>query len=675
MKKQRLALSYLIIFCLASLVCAQSTFSQTSQPHADAVIKIVQIDKILETVDRISAAVPDQSQSSPSTFVRSMLMGTSWIDPDRAIVGGVFLKNDPAQQPDAAALIPFRKPNDDFLMNYNAVAGSDYYIISLPPGQGGMVSDRMEEALVAASLKPPDGLISLDLAASQIIAKAEPQIQNMLESLEQKVPPEDSDTDLSPKQVKQMLANLIETGKQLERVSIGLDMTEAEFAFFCNAKALEDSGLAATFDVEKAREPLILADYQPDYPIKFRSQPYDINAVMDFFDQNFAPVYEQMGVDFGKLKEMTRYFSGEMAGGASFGKDRLDLEVIAVFEDAGEIPDNYLDAVYLPWILNYGKTMAEYVSRLSPDVQVENFFERTPDSTVAGQSVAGLKGKMPVDMQTGQNTLSFQLRMTRLGNMLLTASDDQQLKTLIENAKGLEKAPAGGPLMQMDIDLAAYLEAISEFMPAQSQIDAGEIQDIGSLSYTLDLADGMLKTRYSMQRDAIQKMAAYFKELGQGTDAADTQGGQADQARQPGDSKGPEQSSAARARQADVEPDEDSPQYWLNKGELFATYGNQRRAIEHYEKALKIDPNNSKAYFHLAVSYGEVGQYEKALDAINRGIALQPEDGDYHYARGWIHSLAGSKDKAERDMQQAAELGNPDAEKYLQSIRKRYPNN
>ncbi len=674
MNKKQLALSYLIIFFLLTLICTSPTFAQAGQPAPDVVLKVTQLEKILETMDRIAEEMPSQNQSSPSTLLRSMLMGTSWIDPDRAIVAGALLKKDPAQQPDAAALIPFKKPNDDFLMNYNAVAGSDYYIVSLPPGQGGMVSDRMEEALVAASLAPPDGLISLDAAASQIIAKADPQIQHMLQSLEQKLPPEAGDTDISPKQVKEMLTNLIKTGKQVETVSVGLDLPPEEFAFFFNVKAFDDAELAKALDAEKSKEPLILADYQPGYQTNFRSRPYNISAVMDFFDKNFGPVYDQMGLDFGKLKEMTRYFSGEMAGGASFGKDGLNLEVIAVFDESKEIPKNYLESVYLPWIMNYGKTMAEFLSRQSPDVQIDNLFESIPPSTVAGQSVVGLKGKMPVDMQTDQNALTFQLRMTRLENMLLTASDDQQLKALIEKAKGLKRAPISGPLMQMDIDLAAYMDAINEFMPAQSKIDTSEIPEIGNLTYTLDLADGMLKTRYSMRRDAIQKMAGYFKNLGQGAQMDETERGQAGQAQASEKPGGAGQMVTTRAKRADAPPDENSPQYWLNKGELFATYGNERQAIKHYKKALKLDPNNSKAYFHLGVSYGEAGQYEKALDAINRAIALQPEDGNYYYARGWIYSLAGNKDKAKSDMQRAAELGNTDAEKYLESIRKRYSN-
>jgi tetratricopeptide (TPR) repeat protein len=671
MNKKRLALSYLLVFSLLTFTCALPPFAQDSQPAPDVVVKVIQLDKILETVDRISEAIPTQKQSSPSTLLRSMLMGTSWIDTDRAIVAGAFLKKDPAQQPDAAALIPFKKPNDDFQMNYNAIAGSDYYIVSLPPGQGGMVSDRMEEALVAASLAPPDGLISLDVAASQMIAKSDPQIQNMLQSLEQKLPPEAADTGMSPQQVKQMLANLIETGKQLQTVSVGLDMTAEEFAFFMNAKPFDDAGLKAALDVEKAGAKLVLADYEPGYQMNFRSQPYDINAVMDFFDKNFGPVYDQMGLDFGKIKEMTQYFSGEMAGGASFGKDGLDLEVIAVFDETKEIPENYLESVYVPWILSYGKTMAAYASRQSPDIQIDNFFEPMAPSTVGDQSVVGLKGKMPADKQTDQTALTFQLRMTRLDNMLLTASDDPQLKRLIEKAKGLEKAPISGPLMQMDVDLAAYLAAINEFMPEQTKMDESEIPGIGNLTYTLDLADGVLKTRYSMQRDAIQKMAGYFKQLGQGAQAG-TQWDQEGQAQAAKKSGAAEQKDASQAQPADAQPDKDSPQYWLNKGELFAIYGNERRAIEHYKKALELDPNNSKTYFHLGVSYGEDGQYEKAMNTINRAIALKPEDADYFYARGWIHSLAGNKDQARRDMQQAADLGNPDAKKYLESIRQRY---
>ncbi len=663
MKKHRLVQFYLCLFLILSFLQVQPVLSQASLPSPDAVIKIPQIDRILAIIDQFPEVIPNKGQPSPSVFLKDMFKGTDWIDSNRAIVIGAFLKKNSNEPPDAAALIPFCRPNDEFLKYYNAVAGNNYYIIKLPPGQGGMVSDRMEKSLVAASLNPPEELVLLDLSASQLIKKADPQIQSMLQSLEQKMPTEAADTGMSPKQVKQMLTSLIETGKQLETVSLGLDMTEQEIAFFCNAKAFVDSGMAEVFDVEKGKDPLILADYQPAYQMNFRSMPYDIDSVMDFFDKNFGPVYDQMGLDFGKLKEITKYFSGEMAGGASFSKNGLDLEVIAVFNDPRELPENYLESVYLPWVMNYGKTMAEFVSQQSPGVQVENLFELLPPSTVGGQSVVGLKGKMPVDMQDDQTALEFQLRMTRMNAMLLTASDDQRLERLIQKAKNLKKAPASGPFMQMDIDLSAYLDAINEFMPRHVQIRKNEIPELGNLIYTLDMTDGMLKTRYSMKRDAIKEIAGYFKKLSVQT--AQDEGAYSHR------KLGKAQEENYQARKAKAPLDKDNPQYWLNKGQLFATYGNERQAIEYYHKAIELDPNNGRAYFHLGVCYGDAGQYGQALNAINRAISLEPEDGDYYYARGWIYLRAGDKEKAKKDMQRAAHLGNIDAKRYLESIGKR----
>ena len=81
-----------------------------------------------------------------------------------------------------------------------------------------------------------------------------------------------------------------------------------------------------------------------------------------------------------------------------------------------------------------------------------------------------------------------------------------------------------------------------------------------------------------------------------------------------------------------------------------------------------MDPQNSAAFFNLAVSYGETGRYSRAIDAINRAISLDPKNGAYYYARGWIHQLSGEKGQAESDMKRASELGSADAKAYLKSL-------
>jgi tetratricopeptide (TPR) repeat protein len=204
------------------------------------------------------------------------------------------------------------------------------------------------------------------------------------------------------------------------------------------------------------------------------------------------------------------------------------------------------------------------------------------------------------------------------------------------------------------------LTAIAEMMPKETQFPAKDLPELGNLTYTLDMTEGILKTRYSMSLDDIQKMAGYFKEIGEAAKAGSTF------------ETSPAQEGGVQAQAEKPKLDKNNPQYWINKGDLFATYGNDRRAIEHYQKAIDLDPNSGKAFFHLGVSYGAIGQYGQALDAINRAIFLNPQDGDNYYARGWIYLRAGNKEKAMTDMKQAAELGNSDAKKYLDSIGQRY---
>jgi len=53
--------------------------------------------------------------------------------------------------------------------------------------------------------------------------------------------------------------------------------------------------------------------------------------------------------------------------------------------------------------------------------------------------------------------------------------------------------------------------------------------------------------------------------------------------------------------------------------------GNQELAIQHYEKALQIDPNYTQAYRGLAKIYDEQGNDQKAVATYKYAIALKPE--------------------------------------------------
>ncbi len=108
--------------------------------------------------------------------------------------------------------------------------------------------------------------------------------------------------------------------------------------------------------------------------------------------------------------------------------------------------------------------------------------------------------------------------------------------------------------------------------------------------------------------------------------------------------------------------------YWFDRGALCATYGNDKAAVQYFQKAISLDPQTSRAYFSQGISYGQLGQYIRAVKLINKAIELNPENGLYYYGRARVYLLAGEKEKALADFKKAAGLDDEDAQAYLKRI-------
>jgi len=119
---------------------------------------------------------------------------------------------------------------------------------------------------------------------------------------------------------------------------------------------------------------------------------------------------------------------------------------------------------------------------------------------------------------------------------------------------------------------------------------------------------------------------------------------------------------------ATPEPVKKDANYWFNKGALVSTYGNNKAAVQYFQKAIALDPNFSGAYFSQGVSYGQLGEYVKAVAQIDRAIKMEPQNGMYYYGRGRVYLLWGDKAKAMDDFKKAAELSDEDAINYLNYI-------
>ncbi|MFZ7128277.1 MAG: tetratricopeptide repeat protein [Desulfobacterales bacterium] len=106
---------------------------------------------------------------------------------------------------------------------------------------------------------------------------------------------------------------------------------------------------------------------------------------------------------------------------------------------------------------------------------------------------------------------------------------------------------------------------------------------------------------------------------------------------------------------------------WLDQGALLSAYGNYDAAIEHYRKALELDPDSAEALFQLGVCYGELRRYDDAVAAMTMAIDRKPESGSYYYGRGRVHLISGNREKAMNDFMEAGVLGDPDARQFLVS--------
>ena len=90
--------------------------------------------------------------------------------------------------------------------------------------------------------------------------------------------------------------------------------------------------------------------------------------------------------------------------------------------------------------------------------------------------------------------------------------------------------------------------------------------------------------------------------------------------------------------------------------------------IWYFAQVIKLDSKRSGAYFEQGISYGQLGQFEKAIPLVNKAIEMEPENGLYFYGRARVHLLAGDQEKAMTDFKKAAELDDEDAQAYMETI-------
>jgi len=62
---------------------------------------------------------------------------------------------------------------------------------------------------------------------------------------------------------------------------------------------------------------------------------------------------------------------------------------------------------------------------------------------------------------------------------------------------------------------------------------------------------------------------------------------------------------------------------WISKGTIFTDQYNYEEALKCYDKAIEIDPHNSRAWYSRGMILNTKGKYEEAKKCYNRASELE----------------------------------------------------
>jgi tetratricopeptide (TPR) repeat protein len=74
-------------------------------------------------------------------------------------------------------------------------------------------------------------------------------------------------------------------------------------------------------------------------------------------------------------------------------------------------------------------------------------------------------------------------------------------------------------------------------------------------------------------------------------------------------------------------------------GTVFSISGNRKKAIETYENIISITPEKAKSYFNLGIVYSEFSDFKNAIINIKKAISINPDEVDYYISLGEVFRM------------------------------------
>src|SRR5664280_2946637 len=93
-----------------------------------------------------------------------------------------------------------------------------------------------------------------------------------------------------------------------------------------------------------------------------------------------------------------------------------------------------------------------------------------------------------------------------------------------------------------------------------------------------------------------------------------------------------------------------------NRGTVYATKGQYDRAIEDFDQAIRLNPQDADVFNNRGIAFKNKGQYDRAIQDYDQAIKLNPDKAGAFNNRGKAYANKGQYDRAIQDYDQAIRL-------------------
>ncbi len=106
-----------------------------------------------------------------------------------------------------------------------------------------------------------------------------------------------------------------------------------------------------------------------------------------------------------------------------------------------------------------------------------------------------------------------------------------------------------------------------------------------------------------------------------------------------------------------IEIDPNDADVWNNKGLALNSLGKYDEAITSYDKAIEIDPNDADVWNNKGLALNSLGKYDEAITSYDKAIEIDPNDADVWNNKGLALNSLGNNEEAKKCYDRSGELG------------------